>query len=226
MRPGYSFNAPAPSSALLHFLKSQTEGLCFFSPSSTSICQNATPRQTYTTPRDILTRAGEFKRCLTTTSRSRANVEASLLNFDILRAPPKHHLHHDGGTKTLNIGPVDASRHSRYASTDSQSLLKRLWKHKEKREKPKIHPTGLRPLPGFLDEVGSTNLGRKKPGKAVNELKLRCTEFDNEGKVTLMDGEFKKTELIAKVIHSSIVCICLTEYSTDEVFSTVFYPEI
>jgi len=43
------------------------------------------------------------------------------------------------------------------------------------------------------------NLGRSLAGKASNELKLRCTEFDENGNVTLVNGEFKKSELIAKV---------------------------
>ena len=51
------------------------------------------------------------------------------------------------------------------------------------------------PLSSFLDE--SAGLG--KIAKPMNELKLRCTEFDENGKVTLMNGEFKKSELIAKV---------------------------
>ena len=51
------------------------------------------------------------------------------------------------------------------------------------------------PLSSFLDE--SAGLGRI--AKPVNELKLRCTEFDENGKVTLVNGEFKKSELIAKV---------------------------
>lgn len=33
---------------------------------------------------------------------------------------------------------------------------------------------------------------------ASNDLKLRCTEFDSNGNVTLVSGEFKKSELIAK----------------------------
>ena len=53
------------------------------------------------------------------------------------------------------------------------------------------------PLSSFLDE--SAGLGRI--AKPVNELKLRCTEFDENGKVTLVNGEFKKSELIAKVLH-------------------------
>ncbi|MCJ1251193.1 magnesium ion transporter [Trapelia coarctata] len=44
---------------------------------------------------------------------------------------------------------------------------------------------------------GGATVGRAV-GKAPNELKLRCTEFDENGKVTLVNGEFKKSELIAK----------------------------
>lgn len=36
-------------------------------------------------------------------------------------------------------------------------------------------------------------------GKAANELRLRCTEINEVGNVTLVNGEFKKSELIAKV---------------------------
>ena len=54
----------------------------------------------------------------------------------------------------------------------------------------------LPPLPGFLDD--SVGLGGRKI-KPSNELKLRCTEFDENGNVTLVNGEFRKSELIAKV---------------------------
>lgn len=59
----------------------------------------------------------------------------------------------------------------------------------------------LRPLASVLDH-GADNmftLGRVAANKAANELRLRCTEFDETGKVTLVNGEFKKSELIAKV---------------------------
>ena len=81
----------------------------------------------------------------------------------------------------------------------TRPLLGRLWKQKEGKEKAALKPTDLPPLPSFLDEFGGANIGRNKTGKAGNELKLRCTEFDVNGNVTLMDGEFKKSELIAKV---------------------------
>jgi len=54
----------------------------------------------------------------------------------------------------------------------------------------------LPPLSGFLDD--NAGLGGRiiKPS---NELKLRCTEFDENGNVTLVNGELKKSELTQKV---------------------------
>jgi magnesium transporter len=51
------------------------------------------------------------------------------------------------------------------------------------------------PLQGFLDD--SPGMGGRIV-KPSNELKLRCTEFDEHGNVTLVNGEFRKSELIAK----------------------------
>lgn len=47
------------------------------------------------------------------------------------------------------------------------------------------------------------NNRRTMAAKAALESRLRCTEVDENGKVILVDGEFKKTELIAKVCWSS-----------------------
>lgn len=52
----------------------------------------------------------------------------------------------------------------------------------------------LPPLASFLDD-------NQSPGRILkpsNELRLRCTEFDENGNVTLVNSEFKKSELIAK----------------------------
>jgi magnesium transporter len=40
---------------------------------------------------------------------------------------------------------------------------------------------------------------RTQAAKAALEPRLRCTEVDENGEVILVDGEFKKSELIAKV---------------------------
>jgi magnesium transporter len=53
---------------------------------------------------------------------------------------------------------------------------------------------------GFPEDGGESSMfsiGRS--AKAANEPKLRCTEFDEDGNVVLVNGEFKKSELIAKV---------------------------
>lgn len=65
-----------------------------------------------------------------------------------------------------------------------------------KKQKPVVHRqrSDLPPLASFLDDNGG--LGRVS--RPTNELKLRCTEFDESGNVTLINGEFKKSELIAK----------------------------
>ena len=65
----------------------------------------------------------------------------------------------------------------------------------------------LRPddLPGSIhgrEDGGDTSmfsLGRTISAKAATQPKLRCTELDENGNVVLASGEFKKSELIAKV---------------------------
>lgn len=61
---------------------------------------------------------------------------------------------------------------------------------------PKHQNNHLPPLSGFLDDSNAGLGGRIT--KPSNELRLRCTEFDENGNVTLVNGEFKKGELIAK----------------------------
>lgn len=56
--------------------------------------------------------------------------------------------------------------------------------------------------PSLYDEGNIFNPGRSLVAKAGNAQRLRCTEFDENGSVTLVNGEFRKTELIAKVGHT------------------------
>jgi hypothetical protein len=53
--------------------------------------------------------------------------------------------------------------------------------------------------PSLIASLAAAAAAGKGKAKAGNELKLRCTEFDKQGRVTLVSGEFKKSELIAKV---------------------------
>lgn len=80
-------------------------------------------------------------------------------------------------------------------TTSKHSGIWKLFGRKKRQSARKDVSDTDSPLSSFLDE--SAGLGRI--AKPMNELKLRCTEFDENGKVTLMNGEFKKSELIAKV---------------------------
>jgi magnesium transporter len=67
-----------------------------------------------------------------------------------------------------------------------------------KRRLAQIQPPGPPPEDGQQTSAGfGSSLGRIS--RPANELKMRCTELDEHGNVTLVSGEFKKSELIAKV---------------------------
>lgn len=73
----------------------------------------------------------------------------------------------------------------------------RLWGSSARKGAKPLKPDDL-PL---HDDLAPTmfNSRRVQTAKAALEPRLRCTEVDESGKVILVDGEFKKTELIAKV---------------------------
>ena len=86
-----------------------------------------------------------------------------------------------------------------FSSTQAPSIWGLFWAARKKGEHHGQRRK-LPPLASFLDDNHS-------PGrvlKATNEPRLRCTEFDENGNVTLVNGEFKKSELIAKVWFRSM----------------------
>ncbi|MCJ1356163.1 MAG: magnesium ion transporter [Icmadophila ericetorum] len=202
MKPFPTINVSAPSSSLLRFLKSQTESVCFFT-SNASPFRNSCPHSPRGHQRQVPSQIAS-SRFLSTTPHRHAVVESSLLNLDFLQTGGvrKKPLHFSSAGSTGR--PSVAAPHifkngpslTRQASKDARPLLERLGLSKRKNE-PAPNPSTLNPLPSFLDDAGGTMLGRSA-GKASNELKLRCTEFDENGNVTLVNGEFKKSELIAK----------------------------
>ncbi|KAL8716116.1 MAG: hypothetical protein Q9220_000021 [cf. Caloplaca sp. 1 TL-2023] len=180
---------PAPSSELLRFLKWQIDDLWFFSP-NTTIKVGASPFKKGHTffRRNASHGTPSTTRSFGTSQLRRATVESSLLNLDFLRHPPRHEAFsaRDGSPSLL-----------RHASTEDQHLLRRLWDKKRKAHGG-ASTEDLQPLPSLLNDTSGTLLGRSKAGKAANELRLRCTEINENGDVTLVNGEFKKSELIAK----------------------------
>ena len=196
----------APSPCLLRFLRSQTEAVCLFFSSNHSTssfehrtCQNRAP---WPSPRGRVTNWTQLH-----SARSIAQLEASLLPFDILPSfsPPQ------ANNRFVSLSSYSASPLSRnglrvsppyrrYASTKSRHFLRRLLDFKRSKESAKrnIAPE----LTPFVDdgvEGNLFNLGRTLSAQTLNEPRLRCTEFDENGNVTLVNGEYRKSELIAKV---------------------------
>ncbi|KAL8773514.1 MAG: hypothetical protein Q9209_001618 [Squamulea sp. 1 TL-2023] len=201
MNGAYKTHIPAPSSSLLRFLRSQVEETCFFS-SNTRIerCPPSSQKVCRVSNRSTLNGLPSSTRSFGTSQLRPATVESSFLNLDFLKHPPRQ------DNTTTRIPTTTSSAGSpqdwggspvRHASTEDHPLLRRLW-DKSRRTHPVLKEGDLPPLPGFLDENNGTSLGRGKAGKAANELKLRCTEINENGDVTLVNGEFKKSELIAK----------------------------
>lgn len=121
-----------------------------------------------------------------------------------------------------------------------KSWQERLWGSSAKKGGKFLHPDDL---PGHNDgfENGSSMFTSRRTlaAKAALEPRLRCTEVDEHGKVILVDGEFKKTELIAKVClrmqdldwidsshHASQVCRNRSRYRTNMAASMACYHEI
>ena len=207
MRSAQRIHVSAPSSSLLRFLKSQSEELCYFTPNhSPALCRKLQSRLSRSAAYQThLDRLPPSTRRFSTSNRRRATVEPSVLTTNFPRITPRQegtYLSPPVTSSRANIlGPQvfqDSAITRRYASTDSRPLLRRLWHLKREKPDAALKPNDLPPLPSFLDDAAGTTLGRSK-GKAANELKLRCTEVNEKGEVTLVNGEFKKSELIAKV---------------------------
>ena len=191
-----------PSSSLLKYLRSQTDTLCFFTANSNPGCVAALwPHQKHTRTSSIPNTYQASSRALCTTSRRNATLEASILNLDFLSKPdglqaPSGSRSHRPEISLKQTSQAGWALLKRWNHNEQESW--RRWFHLRKKAKEKplpLRPSDLPPLP-FLSDASGATLGRMK---ATNELKLRCTEFDENGSVVVVDAEFKKSELIAKV---------------------------
>lgn len=176
----YGSFVSAPSSSLLRFLRFQSQDTSFFTPSSKfALCHHS---HRPTKPRFRNHDADRYRstaRNFTTSQRRQATVEASLFNLEFLRQNSK--------------------QCCAQANTEYHTLLKRLWHLKKQMGASGLKSDDLPPLPSFLNGANSSILGRSKVGKPANAHILRCTEINENGDVTLVNGQFKKSELIAKV---------------------------
>jgi len=189
-----------PSPALLRFLKAQTEvhSASFLSSNAPVACRRAPHHQscrlasTSSTPQHppLPPSAREASPMVASPqwpySKSLASpVRSSCLDARNLSRSPRYEMSHH----------LPFTYPRRPFTSGGQKYF---WNLRGlKKQKPVVHRqrSDLPPLASFLDDNGG--LGRVS--RPTNELKLRCTEFDESGNVTLINGEFKKSELIAKV---------------------------
>jgi magnesium transporter len=211
-----TFHVPAPSSTLLRFLKSQSESICFFSPSHRPgfIFDHAAPRGLQLRPRIAKAPSNPSTRYLSTATPRKATIEASFLNLEFLwpRSATSSlntqstHSHDPARRKKFGFGGRFITQ--RLSSSGSKKWHQKLWGVTSSKGGRPLRPDDL-PSTLFGSEEGSDtymfSLGRTISAKAAAQPKLRCTELDENGNVVLASGEFKKSELIAKVYEPNII---------------------
>jgi len=211
----------APSATLLKFLRAQTDGVPFFSTNAGACTAGARPAG-HDTHGSIKRRNRRLSTCATsgTLLESSSIPRLSFWPWRGSNAPKRPSQANTSPLRDATTPPYNIHNHSslRSASSDSSSGGTFWPFSKPKKSKAPLQPDDLPPLSDFLDD--NTSLGRTL--RPANELKLRCTEFDGGGNVTLVNGEFKKSELIAKVCLSTRIILVRKSMSTDVTTSTAF----
>jgi magnesium transporter len=193
-----SARPPVPSIGLLRFLRSQSENLSFFSPNHASTHRNL----------------GQASRKIFCPSRRQPSIsaneglgpdqetilQAGLLDLQQLfprRALAPARLFRSKRLAAL-LSPL-AVRYNSSSNSCSPTWRERLWGPRTRKLPSQLKPDDL----PERDEDGDTNsmfnTRRQRAQQAALEPRLRCTEVDENGNAILVDGEFKKTELIARV---------------------------
>lgn len=184
MKAAHGFHAP--STSLLRFLRSQLDTQTLRHPPYRSTTANR--YRTSTAPSSL----GRTCRATIHTSTWTPSPIHTSLSTPSSSSPSSsracsiaNHKRQPQSSRSFSISPVSREGFWRRLRPQPKSIGSR-----------NLLQDDLPPLPGFLDD--SVGLGGRKI-KPSNELKLRCTEFDENGNVTLVNGEFRKSELIAKV---------------------------
>ncbi|KAL3955082.1 hypothetical protein ACCO45_010645 [Purpureocillium lilacinum] len=189
---------PAPSRSLLRFLRSQAEHAF------------QRPRQAYGTVancapvcRQVRSSSGGSRH----KSRSRAfncGRPLTAMRFSPLNEfPTSRATTPASGSTTSKLGFCTTAISQKSADPQDPKVAReptwqeRLWGSSARKGAKPLKPDDLPSHDDF--EHGSMFTNRRMmAAKAALEPRLRCTEVDENGKVILVDGEFKKTELIAK----------------------------
>lgn len=207
--PPRALSFPAPSRSLLRYLRAQSEGLA--SAGSSPGAERRPFGDPFRCPmRSSSGRAKQSARALSTSEPRRgADLQAGLLDIDAIL--PKF-LRKPHRTATVSEAQMLAVSR-RYLSDDHTPSVLRMpsWQerifgsHASRLASRTSSDAASRSAKFSAEDIpggGPGNIfspSRTQVAKAAIEPRLRCTEVDENGEVIMVDGEFKKSELIAKV---------------------------
>lgn len=184
----HALRSPVPSNTLLRFLRAQSLVL----PSIYQRCSPQAPRRASPQAR----RASSFVRRQRPASQGVATPAGDILAREWCpfrrRSPsPKT----GPATFATTARRANGSYNGKNNEGERQvTWQEKLWGMAARRGSKPLKPDDL---PGREDDMFSPR--RTMSAKAALEPRVRCTEVDEYGETTITDGEFKKTELIAKV---------------------------
>ncbi|KAK9776342.1 putative Magnesium transporter [Seiridium cardinale] len=189
-----SARLPVPSLGLLRFLRSQSENMSFFSPNHASAHHFG-----HASRRALCSARRQLKAPAQDPYRQETQLQASLLNLQHLlpnRAPKVYRL----PRSQQSISPASSLGVRYKSSSDScgPTLRERLWGPRMRKISSELKPDDLPAHEEDSDTTSIFNTRRQRAQQAALEPRLRCTEVDENGNAILVDGEFKKTELIAR----------------------------
>lgn len=200
----------APSASLLRFLRAQSDSVFFFTPNPTTSCtriSSESPWQHRRSRGSAMRKSSSWTQL--TPAPCQAQIEASLFSIASTSTDPKTlriRLPSSSRLKSNTYPLICPLQSLRNGSTKSRSWVRRFLDLGRAKD-PKWNASPQ--VTSFTDEGVEGNLfnvGRALAAKSLNEPRLRCTEFDENGNVTLVNGEYRKSELIAKVSEVGLCC--------------------
>lgn len=204
-----STRLPVPSRGLLRFLRRQTENLSFFSQNHDSSRVFCAARKQLKSSRTGCASLG----------RDDLRLQSSLVNLEQLlrNRTPRALPNPRPRQSTLFETGIGA----RWGSTDGQpnpAACKQTWQEKlwgfgpRKAPASTLKPEDIPETDGEGENNSMFNKRRQLSSKAALEPRLRCTEVDETGEAVLVDSEFKKSELVARVSQRVTILDILDNY--------------
>lgn len=131
-------------------------------------------------------------------------LQASLLDLEPITSRLSRHRRDNRNLPSVGFFSTATPRQERCGDdspkrVQSATWMEKLWGSGATKGSRPLQPKDLPGHDELADGTSMFNSRRILTSKAASEPRLRCTEVDEDGEVILVDGEFKKMELIAKV---------------------------